>query len=588
MRGPSSRIVARLPEPWPITLGLLPPASQDYLTGTMQTERIMSKKLAYWFLVAIASSVFVMQPALAVENGKGNLVSVEWLAKNLNRNDVVLIDASFGQLYAAKHIAGAVNVDVFSFGGRENLAAEMEGRIQSWGVSTGKKIVIYDQGGTYMATSLFFDLYYHGFPPVDLFVVNGGLSKWQATGGAVTKDPTPAPKPGTFRVATLKDDVRARLPEFLVASGDPAKNALVEALDPDQHFGGTRFFDRAGHIPNAIMAPSADFFNADKTFKSTEEIGRMLAYLGVTPEQQVYTHCGGGIAASVPFFATKIMLNYPRVKLYKESQLEWLRDDRGLPFWTYDAPNMTREKNWLNGWGSPMLRTFGVTKLSVVDVRSAEAYQQGHVPFSVNIPADIFKRHLATPGKLADVLGAAGVDAAYEAVIVSDGGLNANAALAFLMLEKLGQKKVSILTDSVDDWGLGGFTLTKEATIVGPRKSPKDIAIPLTNYPANVRPGIVTSDTQSTQGLYPKVYIASGKTMPAKVRDGKVIHLPYTDLVNADGTPKAAKDIWSILVKAGLPRYAEIICYADDPGEAAANYFLLKLLGYPDVKVLVT
>ena len=42
----------------------------------------------------------------------------------------------------------------------------------------------------------------------------------------------------------------------------------------------------------------------------------------------------GGIAASVPFFAAKFMLDYPRVKLYKESQLEWLRDDRGLPWAT--------------------------------------------------------------------------------------------------------------------------------------------------------------------------------------------------------------------------------------------------------------
>ena len=41
------------------------------------------------------------------------------------------------------------------------------------------------------------------------------------------------------------------------------------------------------------------------------------------------------------------------------------------------------------------------------------------------------------------------------------------------------------------------------------------------------------------------------------------------------------------LVKAGVPRYAEIISIADDPGEAAANYFILKLMGYPDVKVLV-
>jgi hypothetical protein len=40
-------------------------------------------------------------------------------------------------------------------------------------------------------------------------------------------------------------------------------------------------------------------------------------------------------------------------------------------------------------------------------------------------------------------------------------------------------------------------------------------------------------------------------------------------------------------VKAGVPRSAELVCVADDPGEAAVNYFILKLMGYPDVKVLV-
>ena len=552
----------------------------------------LSKVLTYCFLLVIGGFVFLAQPSMAAQGINGNLVSVAWLEKNINNADVLVLDATPAQLYTTKHIPGAVNVDVFTFGGRENLAAEMEQHIQSWGVSKGKKIVIYDQGGTYLATSLFFDLYYHGFPPGDLFVLDGGLSKWQATGGAVTKDPTPAPKPGTFRVAKLKEDVRVRLPEFLVASGDPVNNALVEGLDPDQHFGGTKFFDRAGHIPNAIMAPSADFFNADKTFKSPADIRRMLTYLGVKPEQQIYAHCGGGIAASVPFFAAKMMLNYPNVKLYKESQLEWLRDDRGLPFWTYDAPNMQREKSWLASWGNPMLRMFGVTKMSVIDVRSAEAYQQGHVPYAVNIPADVFKRHLAAPGKLTDLLGAAGVDAAHEAVIVSDGGLNPNSALAYLLLEKLGQKRVSVLLDSMGDWGLVGVTLTKEPTTVGPRKSPKDLAVPATTYVASVRPGIVTMDRLDTQGPYPKVYIASGKTVPATLlataQNGKVIHVPYTDMVNADGSPKAAKDIWTILVKAGLPRYAEIICVADDLGEAAANYYLLKLMGYPDVKVLAT
>jgi 3-mercaptopyruvate sulfurtransferase SseA len=98
---------------------------------------------------------------------------------------------------------------------------------------------------------------------------------------------------------------------------------------------------------------------------------------------------------------------------------------------------------------------------------------------------------------------------------------------------------------------------------------------------------VIITDPKSTQGLYPKVFVASGEKVPAKAQDGTVVHVPYTDLLNADGTPKAAKDIWNILAKAGVPRYAELVCYSDDPGDAAANYFIFRLMGYPDVKVLV-
>jgi len=434
---------------------------------------------------------------------------------------------------------------------------------------------MYDQGGTYLATSLLFDLYYNGFPRENLSVLDGGLAKWKSAGGAVTADPTPKPKPGTFHIAKIEEGVRVRLPQFLNASGEPDRVTIVEALNPGLHYGAEKFFDRAGHVPNAISTPTEDFYNADKTFKSPEEIRRMLAYLGVTPERPVYSHCGGGIAATVPFFAMKFMLDYPDVKVYKESQFEWLRDDRGLPFWTYDAPQMVREKTWLSGWNAKMLRAFGVSRLNIVDVRPAAAFSLGHVPFAVNVPAEEFRRDLASPAKLAEYLGAAGVEAADEAVVVSDGGLNPDAALAFLMLEQIGQKKVSVLSDSVDDWGFAGLPLDK---------APSPFARPGA-YPASVRADIVTRDPSSGQSLYPKVYIASGKSMPARLPDGKVIHIPYTELVNANGSPKAAKDIWNALVKAGVPRYAQIINFSDDPGEAAANYFVFKLMGYPDVKV---
>ncbi len=542
----------------------------------------MSKAFGRWLLALAASGLVLANTVAAASSGQ--LVGAQWLQDNLDRGDLLVIDASPGKLHAAGHIPGAVNVDVFSYGGRDMLPPEKERQLQSWGVDGAKTIVIYDQGGTFLATNLLFDLYYHGFPRDRMAVLDGGFAKWRAAGGAVTKEPTPRPAPGTFRVTHLEESARARLPEFLVASGDPARSTLVEALDPGQHFGADKFFDRAGHVPNAVMAPAGDFFNADKTFKSPEEIRWMLSYLGATPDRHVYSHCGGGIAATVPFFAMKFMLDYPDVKLYKESQLEWMRDDRGLPVWTYDAPQMLREKTWLAGWNARMLRMFGVSKLAVVDIRPAAAFIQSHVPFAINVPAEVFRRELASPAKLAEYLGAAGVEAADEAVIVSSGGLNPDSALAFVALEQLGQRKVSVFSDSMDDWGFAGLGMEKAADAADPKKPPVPRAAPRV-YPAHLRDGIVIRDPRETQGLYPRVYVASGKSLPARVPDGKVVHVPYTELLNADGTPRAAKEIWAALVKAGVPRYAEIVSFSDDPGEAAANYFVFKLMGYPDVKV---
>lgn len=519
-------------------------------------------------------------------DASANLVSVEWLQKNMHDESVLLIDASSSRAYEAKHIPGAIGVDLYAYGSPQVTPAQMEKRIQSWGISPGRKVVLYDQGASMEATWLFYELHYHGYPASDLVILDGGLAKWQAAGGAVTKDATPAPKPGSFRVTRTNEDHRVRLAEFVTGSGDPSKHTLVEALEPAQHFGGTKFFDRAGHVPNAIMLPVADFFNADKTFKSPDQIATMAAYLGITPERQVYSHCGGGIAATVPYFALRFLSGYPNVKVYKESQLEWLQDERGLPFWTYDAPYLKRDGAWLNGWGSRMMRMYGVTQLSVIDIRPPDAYGQAHVPFALNVPAETFAQHLDDPRKLADLLGAAGVDPQHEAVILSSGGLNRSSALAFLVLEKLGQRKVSLLMDSTDDWGFKGFALTKEPTAVGAKKSPVDIAIPPTSFDVAPRNGVIVREAGASRGPFPKVFVASGMKVPANAPKGTVVHVPYSELVGADGAPKAAHEIWTTLVKAGVPRYAEIIAFSDDAAEAAVNYFIFRLMGYPDVKVL--
>lgn len=548
----------------------------------------MSPALRRWIALLCAScllSTLVMAPASAEEGRQGRLVDVAWLQRNVA--DAVLLDASVTPQHMAGHIPGAVSADLYRYGALEPSRAAMEQRIQSWGISPGRKIVVYDQGGDFMAPRLFYDLFYNGVPASDLFILDGGLARWRAQGGAVTKEATPAPAKGTYRITEVREEVRVRLPEFLAASGDRANHALVEALDPSYHYGEQKFFDRAGHVPNAILMPSADFYNPDKTFKSPDEIRRMVRYLGIKPEQVVHSHCGGGVAASVPWFALQFMLDHPKVKLYLESQREWLRDDRGLPYWTYSAQHIQRQSAWLDGWNAPMLRMFGAAQLNIVDVRAAEQYALGHVAFALNVPADTFRSHLGRPEKLAELLGPAGVNPANEVVVMSDSALTPGAALAFLAFEQLGQKKVSVLMDSVDEWGLRGFGLTKEATIVGTAKTPKDIAVPAAKYAAQPRADVLISDPQATRGAYPKVFVASSKAAPTRTPDGKVVRLPYTELLNADGTPKAAKVLWKLITQAGVPRHAEVILFADDPAEAAVNYYVFRLMGWPDVKVWV-
>ena len=549
----------------------------------------MPATLFRWFvrLGAICLIPTLMAAPASAEVGRqGRLVNVAWLQQHLA--DTVLLDASMTPQHRAGHIPGAVSADLYRYGALEPTRGAMEQRIQSWGISAGHKIVVYDQGADMMATRLFYDLYYHGVPASDLFILDGGLAQWRAQGGAVTQEPTAPPSAGKFRVTEVREEVRTRLPEFLVASGDRTRHALVEALEPTYHYGEQKFFDRAGHVPNAILMPSTDFYNADKTFKSPDEIRRMVRYLGIKPEQVVHSHCGGGVAASVPWFALQFMIDHPRAKLYLESQREWLRDDRGLPYWTYGASQIQRGSAWLDGWNAPMLRAFGVAQINIVDVRAAEKYALGHVPYALNVSADTFRSTLGRPAQLAELLGPAGVNPAHEVVVVAESGLTPGAALAFLAFEQLGQQKVSVLMDSVDEWGLRGYALTKEPTVVGLPKTAKDICVPAAKYTQQQqqqRPDVLISDPLATRGEYPKVFVASGKAAPARTPAGQVVRLPYTELLNADGTPKAAKELWQLITQAGVPRHAEVILFADDAAEAAVNYYLFRLMGWPDVKV---
>lgn len=537
------------------------------------------------FLLVVAACL----PLLAQDGINGRLVSTKWLETNLKSPDVLLFDVTNPAAYAKEHIPGAVDLNMMvvndPFGPVDLPPAQMEKMYQQAGVRADKKIVLYDHNGDDSAPRAFFSFYYHGVPEKNLYILDGGLKKWKADNLPVTTEPTPPTPNPSFKIAKRVESARADTQEILTATGDP-NSALIDALGTGWHFGQISPFNRAGHIPNSYVVDDAIFNNPDGTYKSADEVRKFFTYYGIRPEQTVYSFCGGGIAAAGPYFAAKFIAGFPNVKLYPGSEMIWLADQRDLPYWTYDAPYLMRDVNWLQFFAGQMLRSYVGTNIDIIDVRPADAYTQGHLPFALNIPSDTFRANLNDPAKLAALLGPAGVNPAHEAVLVSGTGITKEAALAFVALDKLGQKKLSILTDPADKWARPGYDLKKDPTAVGPKKGPMDLSIVPVAYSPKSRDGVIVSDPNSTHGVYPRVYIASGQNMPSKTPDGRVVHVAYTDLLNADGTPKAAKAIWATLSKAGVPRFAELVLIADDPGDAAVNYYVLKLMGFPDVKVL--
>jgi 3-mercaptopyruvate sulfurtransferase SseA len=67
------------------------------------------------FLFALLSCTIALLPR-AVSAAADNLVSVEWLQQRLQDESLLVIDASSSRAYAAKHIPGAVSVDLYTYG----------------------------------------------------------------------------------------------------------------------------------------------------------------------------------------------------------------------------------------------------------------------------------------------------------------------------------------------------------------------------------------------------------------------------------------------------------------------------------------
>lgn len=542
------------------------------------------------------------------------LVETRWLAEHLNDHDLVIIDASPTEEYVSMHIKNAVSASFSpedylsygintSYGGGVDLFTDPDSPIpfqdgppeyiaevaRSLGVNQNSTVVVYDNGANFLATRVFWTLTFHGYEKV--FILNGGFEKWTMEGLPLTEE-VPKVEIGDF-VPCIPGQNIVVSTEYVLRNLNNPDVVLVDANLSSWYYGGFLAYSKRGHIPNAVNVPYPAYFNDDKTWKLVSELKDMFEALGAVPEKEIIVYCGGNPAGSCLFFTLRHILGYINIRLYFDSLISWLADSRILPLYTYANEHMLRDAEWVRWFAGERIQYLvRDSKVRTVDVRSRDKYKAGHIPCAVNIPVD----ELVNDSSLdltgwGNLLGRNGIGVDMEVVIYDD-EINVLSSLFFWLMEYFGHREVSVLIGGLPSWIEKGFNVSTQDTIIAKPRHKFDVAICPTSYQIKLQKWKRFSNQQEydDSSRFPRVWLVSSskaKRVSNEITKSDKIYIPWEDNSDEKGRIKSAGELASMYESAGIDKTSEIICFSESLHESTFSYFILRLLGYPIIRVFL-
>ena len=267
-----------------------------------------------------------------------DLVSTAWLAENLGRPDLTVIDSSWfmpalgrnaRKEYLSAHIPGARFLDIDEVAHSNSTpphmlpsAAEFGAAMEKLGVGKDDRIVVYDNSPTRTAARGWFMFRHFGASKVA--ILDGGFQKWLAEARPTEKG-KPIKKMALFEAVERSGEVVSKR-QINSGFGMPMVDARGRA-----RFEGTEADPRPGvapgHIPGARNLPYSDLYNQDGTLRSPDEIRRLFLAAGVDPEKPFVASCGSGVTANSLIFAARMLGNRDG-RLYDGSWSEWGADPK--------------------------------------------------------------------------------------------------------------------------------------------------------------------------------------------------------------------------------------------------------------------
>lgn len=265
----------------------------------------------------------------------GPVVSVDWLAKHLGDDNVMVLCASMGDPEAARTsgIPGAFLADLEADFSDQNahlphtVPARLRDLLQNYGISDDTTVVVYDRHGLMVAPRAWWLLRVAGLDRVG--VLDGGLPAWTAAGHNTTELSTPVgggqitaePRP---ELLVGIDGVEKSLARSNQAVVDARSSGRFAGVDPEPRPGIS-----SGHIPGSENLPFDEVADAEGKLRPVVELREIFEELVGNATSLVFS-CGSGVTACVDAYAA-VVAGYDNVSVYDGSWTEWAAPDNQKP-----------------------------------------------------------------------------------------------------------------------------------------------------------------------------------------------------------------------------------------------------------------